>query len=46
MKEIEDKELENIRGGASAWIYFGLGAALVFIIGVFDGFTRPLSCNK
>lgn len=47
MKEIEEKELENISGGAtSPWLYFGIGAVLVFIIGVFDGFTRPLECNK
>ncbi len=47
MREIEEKELENVKGGGiSPWLAAGLGAVLVFIIGIYDGFTRPLSCNK
>lgn len=46
MKEIESKELEKVKGGGiSPWAAIGIGAVLVFIIGVYDGFTRPLSCN-
>lgn len=46
MKEIDDKELLNVKGGAaSAWTFFGIGAAVVFMIGLFDGFTRPYGCN-
>lgn len=44
MKEISKQELKTIRGGG-----FGLGIAIVagviFIIGVIDGFVRPLRCN-
>lgn len=46
MKEIEEKELANVRGGGiSAWTFFGIGAAVVFAIGLFDGYTRPYGCN-
>lgn len=46
MREIENKELSNIDGGAiSAWTAIGIGAGIVFLIGVLDGFFRPLKCN-
>ena len=47
MKEIDEKELANVKGGGlSAWTFFAIGAAVVFVIGIFDGYTRPLGCNK
>lgn len=47
MKEIEEKELEKVQGGAmSPWAFFGIGAAIVFAIGLFDGYTRPYGCNN
>jgi len=47
MREIEDHELEKVRGGASSsWVGIGIGALVIFIIGVIDGYTRPMSCNK
>lgn len=46
MKEIKDEKLKTIQGGA---IGFGIGvliaAGVVFIIGVIDGYFRPLKCN-
>ncbi len=46
MKEIENNELENIQGGSiSPWAAVGLGALFVFLVGVYDGLTRPLACN-
>jgi len=45
MKELEKNELMNIEGGISAWGAIGIGAAVVFVIGVIDGFFRPLKCN-
>ena len=46
MKKLETQELTNINGGGLT-MSKGLliGAALVFIIGVIDGFVRPLRCN-
>lgn len=47
MREIEENELEKVRGGASSsWVGLGIGALVIFIIGVIDGYTRPLSCNE
>lgn len=44
MKEIDKNELKQIEGGG-----VGLGLAIiagaVFIIGVIDGYVRPLKCN-
>ena len=46
MHEIEERELENLKGGGiSPWVVTGIGTLIVFLIGVYDGFTRPLSCN-
>lgn len=45
--ELTKDELLNIRGGG---ISFGvaalIGAGIAFIIGVIDGISRPLRCNK
>lgn len=47
MKEIEEKELEKVQGGGfSPWAIFGIATAVVFVIGLFDGYTRPFGCNK
>lgn len=46
---LENKELVNIVGGASSKkigigiIFAALGS---FIVGIIDGFLRPLACNK
>ncbi len=44
MVKLEKKELMGISGGG-----LGLGllivAGVLFIIGVIDGYTRPLKCN-
>ena len=46
MYELNKHELIKISGG------FGLGlgcliiAGIIFLIGVIDGYTRPLKCNK
>ena len=46
MKELGKKELLEVQGGGFS---FGLGliicAGIAFIIGVVDGFVRPLKCN-
>lgn len=46
MKKLNQKQLMNIHGGGiSLGIGLLIGAGVVFIIGVIDGFMRPLKCN-
>ena len=44
MDKLNEKELMKVSGGG-----FGVGlliaAGVVFLIGVIDGYVRPLSCN-
>ena len=46
MEKLNNKELSQINGGG---ISFGIGcliaAGIVFLIGVIDGYMRPLKCN-
>ena len=46
MKKLKKQELTNIKGGGLK-LGAGLliGAAVVFVIGVIDGFVRPLRCR-
>ena len=45
MKELNDKELMTITGGFSFGLGIAIGAGITFLIGVIDGFVRPLKCN-
>ena len=46
MKELSNKELKNITGGAYRFgIFAAIAAGITFIIGLIDGYTRPLACN-
>lgn len=46
MRELTKEELKNINGGISITGKLLLvGGIISFIIGVIDGFTRPLKCN-
>ena len=46
MELIKNEELKKIDGGGiSAWTALGIGAGIVFLVGVIDGFVRPLKCN-
>lgn len=46
MKNLNDKELMNVDGGAvKIGLLVGIGAGVTFLIGVLDGFFRPLKCN-
>lgn len=46
MKTLKKNEMLEIKGGGFS-LGFGLliGAGIVFIIGIIDGFVRPLQCN-
>lgn len=46
MKQLNNTELMTIKGGFSIAILLGIGGAITFVIGVVDGFIRPLKCNK
>ncbi len=47
MKEIETNRLEKIKaGGIGLGTGLLIGAGVVFLIGVIDGYFRPLKCNK
>lgn len=44
---LEKEELTQVKGGAIKWFLIGVGGVLVsFLIGIFDGYHRPLACNK
>ena len=43
---IDEKELNNIVGGGICWsIVAGIGALITLIVGIADGYVRPLRCN-
>lgn len=45
MKEINSQELHEINGGSHIAIGLAIAAGITFLIGVIDGFVRPLKCN-
>lgn len=46
MKEINNEELKKINGGGfSIGLGFLLGGIVTFLVGVIDGYVRPLKCN-
>lgn len=46
MLEIKENELKNIKGGGlTIWGSLGIASGIIFLIGVIDGFVRPLKCN-
>ena len=46
MEKLNDCELKKVEGGVSASTILLGSAIVVFLIGIIDGFTRPLSCNQ
>lgn len=45
MKKLNDYELKQVYGGASIWAILGSIAAVIFGIGVLDGYARPYNCR-
>ena len=45
MKELSVKEMHDINGGSKGVIGIAIVAGITFLIGVIDGFVRPLRCN-
>ncbi len=42
---LDNYELTQIKGGSDKLIIGIIVVAVIFIIGVLDGYSRPLSCN-
>lgn len=43
---ITESELKKIKGGVN-WVIVGVGGSIIsFIIGLVDGYLRPLKCRK
>lgn len=45
MKELDTKELKSVSGGFNIVTGLLMAAGITFIIGVIDGYVRPLKCN-
>ncbi len=46
MKNLSKKNLLAIKGGSVSLAKIGgIGAGIIFLIGVIDGFIRPLKCR-
>ncbi|UKI57869.1 MAG: hypothetical protein L6V81_11520 [Clostridium sp.] len=44
---IKEAELKEIQGGAVNWTIVGIGGSVIsFLIGLVDGYLRPLKCRK
>ena len=47
MNIVDNKELKNINGGGiSIGLAIGIGTAIVFVIGIIDGFVNPDKCKE
>ncbi len=46
MYELTDKQLINVVGGIGVWGMVSIVGIVVFLIGIIDGFVRPLKCNR
>ncbi len=45
MEKVSLDEAKDIQGGFGFWTGAGLVGLGIFIVGVLDGFTRPVRCN-
>ena len=45
MKKLNHNELKEVKGGFGFWGIAGLVGIGIFVVGVFDGITRPLKCR-
>lgn len=44
---VSNKELMDVTGGGiKIGLVIGIGSLISFLVGVIDGYLRPLSCNK
>ena len=45
MRELNNNELMTVNGGFSFGLGIAIGAGITFLLGVIDGYVRPLRCN-
>lgn len=47
IERIDDEKLDKISGGAVEWIGIGIAIAaiIIFLSGVFEGYTNPGRCD-
>lgn len=45
MQTLTVDDVKNIYGGISFWAGVGIVGIALFVVGILDGFTRPLRCN-
>lgn len=46
MELLKKQELKNVYGGGFSFGFLAIiGAGITFLIGVIDGYIRPLACN-
>ena len=45
MNRLSTQELKQVKGGFGGWLLAGIIAATIFVVGIFDGITRPLKCR-
>ena len=45
MKLLNELELKEIKGGWSLTGILGIGSIFTFLIGIVDGYLRPLGCR-
>lgn len=45
MEVLNKEELLVIQGGLGVWSIMGIVSGITFIIGVIDGYIRPLRCR-
>ncbi len=46
LKELQKEDLKQITGGIGFGTGLLIAGGVIFLIGVIDGYTRPLRCNS
>lgn len=46
MVELNDQQMKKISGGFKKSFFISAAAIVTFLIGLFDGYIRPLKCNN
>lgn len=46
MRNLNDQELQQLKGGFSLWAGIGIAAIVVFLAGVLEGIVHPRTCGE